>query len=76
MKLPLSRIAEFVSATGEFDHKAVAQAYSIDSRTIQPGQPYTSGAAGGNFGAFTQTISNTVGSGTNRQFQLALRFGF
>jgi UDP-N-acetylmuramoyl-tripeptide--D-alanyl-D-alanine ligase len=38
MKLPLSRIAEFVSATGEFDHKAVAQAYSIDSRTIQPGQ--------------------------------------
>jgi UDP-N-acetylmuramoyl-tripeptide--D-alanyl-D-alanine ligase len=38
MKLPLSRIAEFVSATGEFDHKAIAQAYSIDSRTIQPGQ--------------------------------------
>jgi UDP-N-acetylmuramoyl-tripeptide--D-alanyl-D-alanine ligase len=37
MKLPLSRIAEFLSATGEFDHKAVAQAYSIDSRTIQPG---------------------------------------
>jgi UDP-N-acetylmuramoyl-tripeptide--D-alanyl-D-alanine ligase len=38
MKLPLSRIAEFVSATGEFDHKAVAQAYSIDSRTIKPGE--------------------------------------
>ena len=38
MKLPLSRIAEFVSATGEFDHKAIAQAYSIDSRTIQPGE--------------------------------------
>ncbi len=38
MKLPLSRIAEFISATGEFDHKAIAQAYSIDSRTIQPGQ--------------------------------------
>ena len=38
MKLPLSRIAEFVSATGEFDHKAIAQAYSIDSRTIRPGQ--------------------------------------
>ena len=36
VKLPLSRIAEFVSATGEFDHQAVAQAYSIDSRTIQP----------------------------------------
>jgi UDP-N-acetylmuramoyl-tripeptide--D-alanyl-D-alanine ligase len=38
MKLPLSRVAEFVSATGEFDHKAIAQAYSIDSRTIRPGQ--------------------------------------
>jgi UDP-N-acetylmuramoyl-tripeptide--D-alanyl-D-alanine ligase len=38
MKLPLSRVAEFLSATGEFDHKTIAQAYSIDSRTIQPGQ--------------------------------------
>ena len=38
MKLPLSRVAEFISATGEFDHKAIAQGYSIDSRTIQPGQ--------------------------------------
>ena len=38
MKLPLSRVAEFLSATGEFDHKAVAQGYSIDSRTIQAGE--------------------------------------
>jgi UDP-N-acetylmuramoyl-tripeptide--D-alanyl-D-alanine ligase len=38
MKLPLSRVAEFLAATGEFDHKAVAQAYSIDSRTVQPGE--------------------------------------
>jgi UDP-N-acetylmuramoyl-tripeptide--D-alanyl-D-alanine ligase len=38
MKLPLSRIAEFISATGEFDHKAIAQAYSIDSRTIRHGE--------------------------------------
>jgi UDP-N-acetylmuramoyl-tripeptide--D-alanyl-D-alanine ligase len=38
MKLPLSRVAEFLSATGEFDHQAVAQGYSIDSRTIQPGE--------------------------------------
>jgi UDP-N-acetylmuramoyl-tripeptide--D-alanyl-D-alanine ligase len=38
MKLPLSRIAEFTSATGEFDNNAVATGYSIDSRTIQPGQ--------------------------------------
>jgi UDP-N-acetylmuramoyl-tripeptide--D-alanyl-D-alanine ligase len=38
MKLPLSRVAEFLSATGEFDHQAVAQGYSIDSRTVQPGE--------------------------------------
>jgi len=38
MKLSLSRVAEFLSATGEFDHKAVAQGYSIDSRTVQPGE--------------------------------------
>jgi UDP-N-acetylmuramoyl-tripeptide--D-alanyl-D-alanine ligase len=38
MKLPLSRVAEFLSAGGEFDHNAAAQGYSIDSRTIQPGE--------------------------------------
>jgi UDP-N-acetylmuramoyl-tripeptide--D-alanyl-D-alanine ligase len=38
MKLPLSRIAEFLSTSGEFDPQAVAQGYSIDSRTIQPGE--------------------------------------
>jgi hypothetical protein len=43
---------------------------------IQPGQAYTRSAAGGSFGALTNTVSNTVGSGTNRQFQLALRLNF
>src|SRR5580692_5454174 len=37
MKLPLSRVAEFLSAVGEFDPNAVAQGYSIDSRSIQLG---------------------------------------
>src|SRR5437016_1259835 len=37
MKLPLSRIAEFVSASGSYDGNVIAQRYSIDSRTIQPG---------------------------------------
>lgn len=44
--------------------------------TIQPGQAYTQSAAGGTFGALTSTVSNQVGFGTNRQFQLALRFNF
>ncbi len=38
MKLPLSRIAEFIQAAGAFDPKAVAQGYSIDSRTVLPGE--------------------------------------
>ena len=37
MKLPLSRIAELVSASGSYDGNVIAQRYSIDSRTIQPG---------------------------------------
>jgi UDP-N-acetylmuramoyl-tripeptide--D-alanyl-D-alanine ligase len=38
MKLPLERIAEFTFAGGEFDRHAVAQGYSIDSRTLSPGE--------------------------------------
>lgn len=38
MRLPLWRVTEFLSATGEFDDKAVTQGYSIDSRTVQPGE--------------------------------------
>lgn len=37
MKLTLSRVAEFMPASGSFDHEAVARGYSIDSRTLQPG---------------------------------------
>ena len=37
MKLPLSRIEEFLSASGECGLQEIAQGYSIDSRTIRPG---------------------------------------
>src|SRR5947209_13770296 len=37
MKLPLWRVAEFIDAAGNFDGEHVASGYSIDSRTIQPG---------------------------------------
>jgi UDP-N-acetylmuramoyl-tripeptide--D-alanyl-D-alanine ligase len=37
MKLPLSRVAEFIGATGEFQPDACPSGYSIDSRTIQAG---------------------------------------
>src|ERR1700691_5970150 len=38
MKLTLGRIAEFISATGEFAPEKTPHAYSIDSRTTVPGQ--------------------------------------
>ena len=37
MKLPLSRIAQLISATGDFAGNAVAQGYSIDTRTLRAG---------------------------------------
>ena len=38
MKLTLARIAEFVSGAGEFTREEVARGYSIDSRTVGPGE--------------------------------------
>jgi len=38
MKLPLGRVAEFLEASGSFDHTAVAEGYSIDSRSLKPGE--------------------------------------
>jgi hypothetical protein len=46
--------------------------------TTQPGMPFTAATAGagGRFGQFNQTVSRTVGTGTNRQVQLVLRLNF
>src|SRR5215831_17019998 len=38
MKLPLSKIAEFLAASGNYRRGEIAQGYSIDSRTIAPGE--------------------------------------
>lgn len=37
MKLPLWRIAEYSAAKGDFDQELVVMGYSIDSRTVNPG---------------------------------------
>jgi hypothetical protein len=42
---------------------------------LQPSQPYTAVAAG-TFGVLNQTVERTVGQGTNRQIQFALRYSF
>src|SRR5437899_4175320 len=38
MKLPLSKIADFISAPGDFPREELALGYSIDSRTVRPGE--------------------------------------
>jgi UDP-N-acetylmuramoyl-tripeptide--D-alanyl-D-alanine ligase len=38
MKLPAGRIAELIRAEGEFEHAPHAEGYSIDSRTVRPGE--------------------------------------
>ena len=40
MKLALARIAEFISAEGEFAPEEAAQGYSIDSRTVGAGPAF------------------------------------
>jgi UDP-N-acetylmuramoyl-tripeptide--D-alanyl-D-alanine ligase len=40
MRLSLSRIGEFLRATGQYDGQGTAQGYSIDSRTLQAGEVF------------------------------------
>jgi hypothetical protein len=47
----------------------------VGTNLLQPGQPYTAAAAG-SFGVMSSTVEKTVGLGTNRQIQFALRFNF
>ncbi len=46
------------------------------ANTVQPGQPYTAAAAGPAFGRLSSTVGRTVGLGTPRQVQFALRYSF
>ena len=43
---------------------------------LQPGQAHTQSSAGSTFGLLRQTVERTVGLGTNRQIQFALRLNF
>ena len=54
----------------------LADANGTGTNQLQSGQAYTAASAGGNFGAATSTVSNQIGLGTNRQFQLSLRLNF
>jgi len=61
MKLPLARIAEVLAASGEFDPNALAQGYSIDSRTIRPGELFFA-VKGENFDGH-DFVERALGSG-------------
>jgi hypothetical protein len=52
------------------------QALGTGTNQLQPGQPFTSGAAGGAFGVFNSTVERAVGLGAARQVQLSLRLSF
>jgi len=54
---------------------ALPTASLTEANKVQPGQPY-SAAAAGTFGTITSTVGRTVGLGTSRQIQFALRLNF
>ncbi|HVF57602.1 MAG TPA: TonB-dependent receptor [Pyrinomonadaceae bacterium] len=51
-------------------------ALGTGTNLLQPGQPFTQAAAGSTFGLLRSTVERTVGLGTNRQIQFALRLNF
>ena len=55
--------------------QAIPTAALSEANRLQPGQPYTAAAAG-TFGRSTSTVGRTVGLGTPRQAQFALRLNF
>jgi hypothetical protein len=63
------------SALPSMTFNAAANAWVLGSG-IQPGQAFTQSAAGAAFGLLRQTVERTVGLGTNRQVQFALRVNF
>jgi len=55
--------------------QAIPNAALSEANRVQPGQAYTSASAG-TFGRLSSTVGRTVGLGTPRQMQFALRFSF
>jgi len=67
-------ITNFSNPVGTLPN-ALPNASLTEAGKVQPGQPYTSTAAG-TFGRYTSTVGRTVGLGTPRQVQFALRYSF
>jgi hypothetical protein len=54
----------------------LSNALGTGTNQLQPGQTYSSAAAGSAFGVFNFTVSKDVGLGAQRQIQLSLRYNF
>ena len=48
----------------------------VSNGSLQPGAGFSQSQAGGTFGLLRQTVERTVGLGTSRQIQFALRLNF
>jgi hypothetical protein len=70
----LFNVANFANPIATLPNALPSTALS-EANKVQPGQPYTA-AAGGTFGSLTSTVGRTVGLGTSRQIQFALRVNF
>ena len=54
----------------------ITSAGVVSAGGLQPGNGFSQSQAGGTFGLLRQTVERTVGLGTNRQIQFALRLNF
>ena len=70
----LFNVANFSNPVGTLP-QAIPGSALTEANRVQPGQPYTAAAAG-TFGRITSTVGRTVGLGTSRQVQFALRINF
>ncbi len=66
--------ANFANPVGTLPNALPTTALT-EANKVQPGQPFTPGAAG-TFGRLTSTVGTTVGLGTARQTQLGFRLNF
>jgi hypothetical protein len=54
----------------------ITSAGVVSNGSLQPGNGFSQSQAGGTFGLLRQTVERTVGLGTSRQIQFALRLNF
>src|SRR5215213_143765 len=54
----------------------ITSAGVVPNGSLQPGSGFTQAQSGGTFGLLRQTVERTVGLGTSRQIQFALRLNF